>query len=128
MATINNFEELEIWKTAIDLAVKTYKLADVEPLKSDFGMKDQIRRSVNSISNNIAEGFEYGNNPDFIRLLTYAKGSTGEFRNQLIILNKVNKLETLYFNELHNDTKLLGIKIGNFIKYLKTYKKKNRNP
>ncbi|RZK67804.1 MAG: four helix bundle protein [Pedobacter sp.] len=28
---------------------------------------------------NVAEGFEYNNNPDFVRFLTYAKGSSVEF-------------------------------------------------
>lgn len=37
-------------------------------------MKDQLRRAACSMSDNIAEGFEYNNNPDFIRFLNYAKG------------------------------------------------------
>jgi len=54
-------------------------------------MKDQIRRAACSMSDNIAEGFEYNNNPDFIRFLNYAKGSSGEFRNKLTILNQAGK-------------------------------------
>jgi four helix bundle protein len=64
MATIERFEDLEIWKIANLIAVDIYLLCDKEPLKSDWGMKDQIRRAACSMSDNIAEGFEYNNNPD----------------------------------------------------------------
>lgn len=74
MATYKNFEELDIWKDAIDLAEETYRLSFTGELSRDWGMKDQIRRSVASISNNIAEGFEYNNNRDFVKFLRYAKG------------------------------------------------------
>ncbi|MEJ5996123.1 four helix bundle protein [Pedobacter sp. Du54] len=41
-------------------------MSDFEPLKSDFGLKDQFRRAATSMSDNIAEGFEYNNNPDLL--------------------------------------------------------------
>jgi four helix bundle protein len=43
--------------------VDVYLLCGSEPLKSDSGMKDQIGRAVCSMSDNIAQGFEYNNNP-----------------------------------------------------------------
>jgi four helix bundle protein len=92
MAKIKQFEELEIWKIAVEIAVEVYLLCDSEPLKSDWGMKDQIRRAACSMSDNIAEGFEYNNNADFVRFLNYAKGSSGEFRNKLTILTRQAKL------------------------------------
>jgi four helix bundle protein len=52
MAKVNRFEELEIWQIANKIAVKVYLLCDAEPLKSDWGMKDQIRRSACSMSDN----------------------------------------------------------------------------
>jgi hypothetical protein len=35
MSKIERFEELEIWKIAISIAVEVYLLCDSEPLKSD---------------------------------------------------------------------------------------------
>jgi four helix bundle protein len=92
MSKIGKFEELEIWKIAVEIAVEVYRICDQEPLKSDWGMKDQLRRAACSMSDNIAEGFEYNNNPDFIRFLNYAKGSSGEFRNVLTILTQAGKI------------------------------------
>jgi four helix bundle protein len=56
MSKIEKFEELEIWKIAVAIAVEIYLLCDTEPLKSDWGMKDQIRPAACSMSDNIAEG------------------------------------------------------------------------
>ncbi|MDP9081941.1 MAG: four helix bundle protein [Bacteroidota bacterium] len=96
-------------------------LCDNEPLKSDWGMKDQIRRAACSMSDNIAEGFEYNNNPDFIRFLNYAKGSSGEFRNKLFILNKANKIGDTIFNDLYSKSIEFSGKTKSLIDYLKKF-------
>ncbi|MFI5161132.1 MAG: four helix bundle protein [Sphingobacteriales bacterium] len=130
MAKIESFEELEIWKLAISMAVEIYLLCDKEPLKSDWGMKDQIRRAVCSMSDNIAEGFKYNNNPDFIRFLIYAKGSSGEFRNKLIILNKAGKINNDTFNALNLKSIEFSGKTKSLIDYLKRFEsnKKEKTP
>ncbi len=124
MATYNNYEELDIWKDAIDLAEEIYRFTFDGELAKDWGMKDQIRRSVASISNNIAEGFEYNNNRDFIKFLRYAKGSNGEFRNQLIILHRVSLIEEKPFHNMYNKSLELGKRIGKLISYLRQYENK----
>jgi four helix bundle protein len=76
------------------LAVE-YRLSYLEPIKSDWGLKDQFRRAALSMSDNIAEGFEYNKNTDFVRFLRYSKGSSGEFRNKLIVLKAAGKITSL---------------------------------
>jgi len=121
MSKIEKFEELEIWKIAVAIAVEVYLLCDTEPLKSDWGMKDQIRRAACSMSDNIAEGFEYNNNPDFIRFLNYAKGSSGEFRNKLTILNHAGKISDDIFKKLYSLSLDFSGKTKNIIDYLKKF-------
>lgn len=54
-AKIEKFEDLEVWKNAIELSVAIYgKLKDCK----DYSFKDQICRASVSVSSNIAEGFE----------------------------------------------------------------------
>ncbi len=126
MATYTNFEELDIWKDAVDLAEETYRLSFGGELAKDRGMKDQIRRSVASISNNIAEGFEYNNNRDFVKFLRYAKGSTGEFRNQLTILYRVKMIDVEPYELMYRKSINLGQKIGRLISYLKQYEQNKK--
>ena len=127
MSKIEKFEELDIWKLAVSIAVDVYLLCDKEPLKSDWGMKDHIRRAACSMSDNIAEGFEYNNNPDFIRFLNYAKGSSGEFRNKLTILNQAGKIDDNTFNILYPKSLEFSGKTKSLIDYPKKFELNKRN-
>ena len=76
------FEDLEVWKRAVALSAEVYRqLASCR----DFGFRDQITRSALSIPSNIAEGLERETIPDKVRFLDYARGSSGEFRTQVIV-------------------------------------------
>ena len=121
MSKVQRIEDLEIWKIANSIAIKIYFLCDREPLKSDWGMKDQIRRSACSMSDNIAEGFEYNNNPDFVRFLNYAKGSSGEFRNKLVILNAAGKITNDVFEDLYAKIIEFSGKTKSLIDYLRKF-------
>ncbi|MCK5169618.1 MAG: four helix bundle protein [Bacteroidales bacterium] len=80
MAKATSFEELEIWKKSMDLAIDFYTLIKKEPISKDYPICDQIKRVAISVSNNISEGFEYGSNKQFVKFLLIAKGSLGEFK------------------------------------------------
>lgn len=121
MAKIERFEDLEVWQIAKQIAIEIYRISDLEPIKSDFGLKDQIRRAAMSLSDNVAEGFEYNNNPDFIRFLVYAKGSSGELRNKLIILKECGKLNQVDFDSLYSKSFDFSSKVKSFISYLKNF-------
>ncbi|MEW6685165.1 MAG: four helix bundle protein [Candidatus Edwardsbacteria bacterium] len=41
---------MPVWKKAIDLAVKIFRLTEKLPKKEDYGLTSQIRRSALSIS------------------------------------------------------------------------------
>jgi four helix bundle protein len=136
MATINSFEDLNIWKQAQDLGAHVYRLCDSnQKINKDFSFKDQIKRAALSISNNIAEGFEYNNNADFHRFLRIAKGSCGEVRNCLLFSIKI---EYSKFEDVKKEIELsisLSKQIGQLMKYLrekilqkKTIAKQTRNP
>ena len=58
MATIEKFEELEVWKVSMDLCSDIYRLTNTELFSKDYGLKDQIRKSAVSIPSNISEGYE----------------------------------------------------------------------
>jgi four helix bundle protein len=75
------FERLEFWQRSHALSIEIYRLlADCR----DWGFKDQITRSTNSIADNIAEGSERSGKAEFKQFLSYAKGSAGESRSQVL--------------------------------------------
>jgi len=124
MARIERFEDLEIWKEAVAIGVDVYNLTSKGKLEKDFSIKDQLRRAAISISNNIAEGFEYNNNKVFIKFLGYAKASAGELRSNLFVLQAANIVSVEDVEPLQNKLLLTSKNIGGFIKYLKSFESK----
>ncbi len=126
MGKINSFEDLEVWQNASELAVDTYNLTSKGKLEKDFGLKDQFQRASISISNNIAEGFEYDNNKDFIKYLRYSKGSAGEVRNMINFLKKINYIDEKDFKIMYEKLIRLSKQLKTFINYLKDYENKKK--
>lgn len=118
MATINRFEDLEIWKEARRLAKEIHIISTETELKNDYRFKDQIKASSGSVMDNIAEGFEWDGNIEFRQFLSIAKGSAGETRSQLFRAFDFAYIEESKFELLKKDYENLSGKIKNFITYL----------
>jgi four helix bundle protein len=118
-----DFEELPVWKEAITLTKVIYDLTAKKTWRKDFGLTNQIRRAVVSISSNIAEGFEKRNNNELSRYLRIAKGSVGEVRNQLLIASNIGYISEEELKEIKDKLIKLSKNIGGFINYLSKYKK-----
>ena len=98
--TIERFEDLVAWQKARLLTSKIYAATRIGQFAKDFGLIDQIRRAAVSIGSNIAEGFERGNNKEFVTFLGIAKGSAGEVRSQLYTAYDVGYLSDDGISEL----------------------------
>lgn len=77
------FEELPVWQSAIELAVKVFALTEDRAFGGGGDVRDQLRRAALSISNNVAEGFERGTTAELLYFLYIARGSAGEVRSML---------------------------------------------
>jgi len=119
MATIQRFEDLEVWKKAREICNYISKLTQKDHFSRDFSLKDQIKRSSGSVMDNIAEGFERGGNKEFINFLTFSKGSLGEVRSQTYRAYDYNYITVEEFNTLIADSTSLSERIGKFISYLR---------
>ena len=124
MAKIERFEDLDLWKDAVKMGVSIYKITEEGKMARDFSARDQLRRAAISVSNNIAEGFEYNNNKAFVRFLMYAKGSAGELRSQLFVLREAGILEESKFHILWENALKLSKSIEGFRKYLREFDKR----
>ena len=83
------FEQLPVWQASIELAVQTYAMTAKPVFRRQHSLRDQIERAAVSVSNNIAEGFERGTNQELLTFLYIARGSAGEVRSMLCLLEKV---------------------------------------
>lgn len=124
MKKIGQFEDFDVWKKASAIAADIIVLTNEIPLKNDFSIKDQLRRAAFSIASNIAEGYEYDNNKDFIRFLRYAKGSAGELRSQLYVLHTTQMVSTEYYQNARTELIALSRQLAGLIRYLKQHTNK----
>lgn len=85
----SRFEELPVWNAAIEFAVNVFKLTSKPQFKGFYSLKDQLERAAVSISNNIAEGFERGTNKELLAFLYISRGSAGECRSMLTLLERM---------------------------------------
>ena len=76
----DRFEDLPVWKAAIDLAQRIYAHTRDRFYSQPGDLRDQLRRAALSVSNNIAEGFERGSTAELLAFLYIARGSAGEVR------------------------------------------------
>jgi four helix bundle protein len=120
--SINKFEEVESWKEARVLTNNIYSVSNSDKFKSDFGLKDQIRRASVSIMANIAEGFDSASNKSFINFLNYSFRSASEVQSLLYVALDQNYISTEEFDSIYNQCSKIKSLIGGFIRYLKQTK------
>ena len=126
MATIQRFEDLEIWRKSRILSDRVYPLTFKEPIANDFRLKDQMRGSVGSIMDNIAEGFERGSKLEFLNSLSISKGEVGELKSQFYRCLDNKYITQKLFDELYNLADELTKMITSFISYLNKSKIKGQ--
>lgn len=119
MATVKQFEDLEIWKLARVLCGDINKIANKTGLRNDYKLYGQIDGSSGSVMDNIAEGFERNGNREFHQFLSISKASCGETRSQLYRVLDRNYINEEEFDKLYEQTIVLGKMIGGFMNYLK---------
>ena len=118
MATINCFEDLEIWQKARLICQEVYRLTKNELFRKDFSLIDQVKRSSGSVMDNIAEGFEREGNKEFKYFLSVAKGSAGETRSQLYRALDQGYISNEEFEILKKMLLEESVKIKHFMNYL----------
>jgi four helix bundle protein len=121
MATVQQFEDLNVWQEARQLVKDIYAVSRKRDFYRDAGLREQIRRACVSTMSNIAEGFERGTRKEFIQFLHITKGSNGEARSQLFVALGQGYLDEAQFAQLRESAMVLSRRIAAFIRYLGKY-------
>ena len=122
MATIKTFEDIGAWQKARILSKQIFELTLTESFSKDYALRDQINRSMGSVMDNIAEGFERGGTKEFIQFLSIARGSAGEVRSQLHRALDRNHVDPARYVLFLNDIQSISKMLMGFISYLRKSK------
>lgn len=113
---ITSFTSLLAWKEAHKLTISIYKLLPNFPVYERFGLCDQLRRSVSSISANIAEGFGRNTLKDKVHFYYIANGSLTETQNHLLVARDLKYLSNEVFKQTSEQTITTSKLINGLIK------------
>ncbi len=114
---MKGYKDLEIYKIAFSLAIKIYKLSVELPHPDKFETGSQLRRSSQSVKDNIVEG--YGRRrykADFIKFLVTSHASCLEATSQAEFLAEIHPESD--WKTIAEELDKVGIKIYNFIIYV----------
>jgi four helix bundle protein len=100
------FEELPVWQAGMTLAERVFALTQNKAFAFQGDLANQLQRAGLSVCNNVAEGFERGSTAELLAFLYYARGSAGEVRSMLLLLERMPRFDHLK-SEI-SDLKLLS--------------------
>lgn len=109
---MRDFKKLDIWHEAHQLVLKVYKETHNFPKEEIYGLTSQLRRSVVSIPNNIAEGCGRKSKKELFNFLNISMGSASEVEYLLLLAFELHYLKDNYKmlnNNLTEIRKMLNV-------------------
>ena len=120
---IQGLETLEAWKRAKDFAVKVCKeILPLLPVEEKWSLSQQIRRAVQSVPANIAEGHGRFYFQETIRFCYIARGSLSETYTHITVAYELGYIPQKIYAELRKQVEDLIRIINGYIAYLKRAK------
>ncbi len=117
---MHNFQNLTIWKEAMDLAQTIYATTKKFPKEEMYALSSQMQRAAVSIPSNIAEGAGRSTNKDFANFLSIAIGSCFELQTQILLSERLHYITEEIRDNLVKQLNQLQPKIVNFKKKLES--------
>jgi four helix bundle protein len=111
-----SYQQLEVWRLAMELAVEAYAIARCLPAEERFGMAAQLRRAAVSVPSNIAEGHGRFSSADFARHLSIASGSVREVETVVLLAARVYGLKREMIDSVLRLADQVGRKISALIR------------
>ena len=102
----------------MELAVRTYRVAQHLPRAEDAVLGYQLRKSSLSIPSNVAEGWSRHSTPAYLQHLWIAHGSGGELETQLEVGRRLRLLPDDTVDILIRDAQEIGRMINGLARSL----------
>ena len=116
MAIIKTFTDLSTWQEGHKLVIAIYKTTNDFPAEEKFGLTNQLRRAIVSVTSNIAEGFSRNTDKEKVQFYRMALGSLMEVKNQIIIARDLLYISNSRFSSIESQILLVERLINGLIK------------
>lgn len=127
--SISGLEKLDVWCKARDFAVRVNKeILPLLPTEEKWSLSQQLRRSSQSISANIAEGHGRFYFQDNVRFCYIARGSLEETLSHIVYAYKVDYVSETLYRSFAVDGEDLNRLINGYISFLKKSKRGVNEP
>src|SRR5512134_773169 len=127
--SIQGLHKLEVWVKAKDLAIRIYRqVLPLLPVEGKYGMNQQLRRSVQSISANIAEGYGRFYYQDNVRFCYNARGSLEETLSHLTFAFEMKFISETIYKEFEKEGEEIDKMLNGYVGYLKKSKQGANEP
>lgn len=117
---IKSFTQLNAWQEAHSLVLGIYEITKEFPKEEQFGLINQIRRAIVSVTSNIAEGFSRNSYKEKSQFYSMSLGSLTEVQNQLLIARDLKYLSKEKFTDLAEKSVTVSKLLNGLIKKSKT--------
>ena len=115
------FEDLEIWKEAIEIATLLFRIADKLEEKKLWRFADQVRGVALGMPNNISESTGTDMVGEQQQLLRYSRRECYEAANILVILEREKHISLTEKEELFERLHVLSKRITSYSRSLKSF-------
>lgn len=122
-------ETLQVWQRSLEFARLVCKdILPQLPAQEKWALADQLRRSVQSIPANIAEGYGRFYFQESVRFCYIARGSLEETFSHLTLAHRLQYLPELLYKSLNAEIQELRRMLNGYIAFLKASKRGAAEP
>jgi four helix bundle protein len=118
--TVMNLDKLEVWVRAKDFALVIYnEVVPHLPADEKWNLTQQLKRAVQSIPANIAEGHGRYHFRDNVRFCYIARGSLVEVQSHMALAHDLGYLSDDLYKHMTTHAESIAKQLNNYIAYLK---------
>jgi four helix bundle protein len=85
MSKVETYRDLDVWKDGIAITKRTYQLSKTLPADERFALCNQMQRAASSVPANIAEGWARDSTKEYLRHVSFARGSLAELETFFVL-------------------------------------------
>jgi four helix bundle protein len=115
---LNSFKDPKVWQKSADLSVLIYSVTEKFPKSELYGLSNQMRRAVVSISSNIAEGFKRSHKKEKMQFYGITCGSIAELESQIEIARRLKFMSETEYKNLSLSASEVSKMMGGLMKSL----------